>query len=495
MRIVADDHHRAGETVDCLDQGLARIHVEMVGRLVQQQDVRCVTGHQSEEQPRLFAARQIGDLGIRPLLAEPEAAELTAELFVAVVRAFAPQLDHRRRLHVELVGLMLGEITDPQLGRRRHRAGQRLQPPGQQTDQCRLAVAVRADQRDTVVFVEAQGQVFQHRRAVVPDRRIQHAEQRRRQRGIRIGEIECDRRPVGKFRDRLHAFQHLDPRLRLFRLCRLVAEPVDELLDMGALGFLFAARALVLFQPHAPCRLEPVVAALIHRELRVLEMHDLLHHPVQQAAVVADDHDRPVIAAEIFLQPQSCFEIEMVGGLVEQEQIRFCEQQRGQHHAHAPATRKFVEGALLRRFVEPQPRQDARRPRPRAVGILFGETFVNAGNPVRVGSAFGLGVQILQFGIGGQHGIDQRPCAFGRFLARHPYAPARRHGNRSAVGFQLAHDQLQQRRLSGAVAPHQPDTVSRRHRRGRPVEKHPGPDPVGDIFDLQHGARCDTAGA
>ena len=56
---------------------------------------------------------------------------------------------------------------------------------------------------------------------------------------------------------------------------------------------------------------------------------------------MADDQDGAAIALEEVLQPHHAFEVEIVGGLVQQQQIGRREQDRRQRHAHAPAAGKF----------------------------------------------------------------------------------------------------------------------------------------------------------
>jgi hypothetical protein len=50
----------------------------VVGRLVEDQQVRRVAGDQREREPRALAARQLADLGHRLIAGEAEAAELRA---------------------------------------------------------------------------------------------------------------------------------------------------------------------------------------------------------------------------------------------------------------------------------------------------------------------------------------------------------------------------------------------------------------------------------
>ena len=59
---------------------------------------------------------------------------------------------------------------------------------------------------------------------------------------------------------------------------------------------------------------------------------------VHEFTVVADHDDRfAVIYQEIF-QPLDRFDVQMVGRLVEQEYVRFLQQQFGEFDTHAPAT-------------------------------------------------------------------------------------------------------------------------------------------------------------
>ena len=125
--------------------------------------------------------------------------------------------------------------------------------------------------------------------------------------------------------------------MRLLRLGRLVAETFDELHDLALLRILLGAQFCVLVQTHAPGRLEPVVVAGIKGQLAVFQMQNFPGHPVQQVAVVADQQHRARIISQIGFQPKGRLEIEMVGRLVQQQQVGFGEQQRRQRHAHAPA--------------------------------------------------------------------------------------------------------------------------------------------------------------
>ena len=139
-----------------MHQGPAGIDVEMVGRLIEQQDMRLVRRHQGEQQARLFATGQIFRRRVGLTLGKPEAAQLGAHHRRCGVGQTLGHMVERRLVGDQFFRLMLGEIADTQLLRRRDAPRQWFQTPGQQAHEGRFAVAVGADQGDAVVHVDAQ---------------------------------------------------------------------------------------------------------------------------------------------------------------------------------------------------------------------------------------------------------------------------------------------------------------------------------------------------
>src|SRR5450631_1697080 len=92
-------------------------------------------------------------------------------------------------------------------------------------------------------------------------------------------------------------------------------------------------------------------------------MQDMIADGIEQIAVVTDDEDCRPIAPEIIDKPQRAFKIEVVGRLIEQQEIGLRKQNRGERDAHPPAAGKLRERALLRRFVEAEASENARRAR------------------------------------------------------------------------------------------------------------------------------------
>ena len=71
-----------------------------------------------------------------------------------------------------------------------------------------------------------------------------------------------------------------------------------------------------------------------------------------------DDQDRAGVALQVVLEPEQRLEVEMVGGLVQQQQVRFLRQQPGQVGAHHPAAAHLARGPVEILLAEAQAGED-----------------------------------------------------------------------------------------------------------------------------------------
>ena len=222
--------------------------------------------------------------------------------------------------------------------------------------------------------------------------------------------------------------------MRLPRLGRLGAEAVDEGLHVLALRILLLDHLLVEQQPLAPLPLELRIAAAIERELARLQRQNVPDRVVEQVAVVADDDHGLRIAGEVVLQPQRAFEVEIVGRLVEQQQIGLGKQRRGQRDAHAPAAGEFRAGALLVGGGKAEAGKDRGRARRRRMRADVGKPRLDLGDAVRVVRDFRLGQKRRALAVGLEHDLEQAFRAARRFLRQPADAPARRHLDVAMLG-------------------------------------------------------------
>ncbi len=131
------------------------------------------------------------------------------------------------------------------------------------------------------------------------------------------------------------------------RGARAGGKPRDELLQLR--NFLFAL-GIFRFDPRANLRLgddHVVVAAVVHDDRFVVDVRGVRAHAVEEVAVVRDDDQHAFVVAEISLQPVHGIQVEVVGGLVEQQRARIAEEGLRQQHAHFLAALQFAHLALV----------------------------------------------------------------------------------------------------------------------------------------------------
>ena len=131
---------------------------------------------------------------------------------------------------------------------------------------------------------------------------------------------------------------------------------------------------------------------------------------------MADDDDRVRIGAQVRLEPERAFEIEIVRRLVEQQDIRLEKENGRERHAHPPAAGEFPAGARLRFLIETEAGKDLRGARGCRMGIDVAEPLVDGGNAMGIRCRLGLGEEGRALRILGKHPLDERVGAARRLL-------------------------------------------------------------------------------
>ena len=109
------------------------------------------------------------------------------------------------------------------------------------------------------------------------------------------------------------------------------------LLDLEALGLL----------------LEPArVVALVGHALAAIELERPLGDVVEEVAVVGDEDHAARIVLEVALEPGDALGVEVVGRLVEQQDVGLGQQQLGQRHAALLAARQLRHVGVARRAAQ-----------------------------------------------------------------------------------------------------------------------------------------------
>ena len=146
--------------------------------------------------------------------------------------------------------------------------------------------------------------------------------------------------------DAIDLFQFLDAALHLFGFGRLVTEAIDEYFQLLDAFPLIAIRRFELLHALGFRGQRIFVVAGIKMDALVPYLSNLVNGDVEKIAVVRDQHKSVRIMRQILFQPVAGFEIEMVGGLVQEQQVWFLQQQLGQGDAHLPASGEFFCSAM-----------------------------------------------------------------------------------------------------------------------------------------------------
>ena len=103
---------------------------------------------------------------------------------------------------------------------------------------------------------------------------------------------------------------------------------LDRALAVGLLTLLLGEADLLLLQPAR-------IVALVGNAAATVELEDPPGDVVQEVAIVGDGDDRARVVTQVLLQPGDRLGVEVVGGLVEQQEIGLAQQQPAQRDAAA----------------------------------------------------------------------------------------------------------------------------------------------------------------
>jgi hypothetical protein len=266
--------------------------------------------------------------------------------------------------------------------------------------------------------------------------------------------------------DRLQFLDPRQPRLALAAATLGVAArpfelALDRFLSRLLAGFFLLQARVFLRQPIG-------VVALPRNALAAIQFQDPFGGVVEEVAIMRDRHHGAGVARQELLQPFNRFGVEMVGRLVEQQHVRFLQQQLAQCDAAFLAARQLADDRFPRwqaQCVGGDFQLVLERMRV-ATGEDCFEALLLGGELVEVGAFFGIGfVHLVQFSLRAEHFTDTDfdRLAHGlrwiqlRFLRQVADLDAGSRARLSVeVGIHAGHDP-QHRRLAGTVDPEQAD--------------------------------------
>ena len=474
--------------------------VEVVRGLVEHQQVHRVEQRLGQGEPGALPAREVADPPVRHVAGEAERAEHGAQVAPLALRGVGLQLLQHGALEVEPVHLVLGERGHVDVRAQLAGAGHGGELAQQHLQQRRLPGAVGAHHAQLATPLHHQIHVRQDGHAVVPDgdaRQLGHIPPR----PTGLGEREAGHQlALRRHLDLVELLQRLDAALHLARLRRLVAEALHEALDAGHLALLLGAHRLEPREPLLTLHHELGEAAHVLGGRAEGQLHHPVGHRVDEVAVVAHEQHRARVVTQRVLEPGHRIGVEVVGGLVEHQHVGLGQQQLRQGGAHAPTARHLAQHAVRVARREAQAVQDGLGFRLDGVttehleavlGLAVGRqdpVVLDAGGAAHpVGERGELVLELADLGRAPQHRVEHRaPRDLGQLLGQEADAQVLGTVHVARVGRLLAEQDLDERRLAGAVVPHQRRAPARDQRQGHVPEQLLAPEGFGHAGHRDH---------
>mmetsp|Transcript_1455 Transcript_1455/g.4741 ORF Transcript_1455/g.4741 Transcript_1455/m.4741 type:complete len:1203 (-) Transcript_1455:776-4384(-) len=370
-RIVTNNDHTSLEFLERVRQRVDGLHVQMVGGLIEEQDVRVGQGDGGKDDPGLLSSGKLHDWLKMVVSGQPKFAELCADLLRAEA-AHALQILNGRHVKRQSIDEMLIVPSNTELVALALISLCRLQIASEQVHERRLAGTVWPDNDHPGPHVNTDVEIRETE--IVPSRILERSIHKleklgRRELG-RLGELELDGVVVPlPWRGGRRLATALIPTLSsllsfllglLGNLVRLVPRPAL----LRRLHLLLVLLKLLVHLPplllvHVLERLEvPTIVV----EALVVQMDDVSGDRVQEIAVVRHDDQRLLPARQVLLQPQHRPQIQVICRFIEQQHRRLDVQRSCQGNTHPPPSTEQVGCSLLHLLREPQPVQNLGRP-------------------------------------------------------------------------------------------------------------------------------------
>ena len=226
------------------------------------------------------------------------------------------------------------------------------------------------------------------------------------------------------------------------------------------------------------------------------DFHNAADDVVEELAVVGNDHDAASVGFQVILKPQERFEVQVVGGLVEQEEIGLLHEEAGEVGAHHPAAAEFAGGAVKVLFAETEAGEYLL-----GLGIeLVAAEFVKAVVGVVMDFFRVSGVNVVvgipgqdefaeagEFGGDGGGEFEDGFVPGGRaFLREIAEVDAAFLDDLAGVGGFLTEDDPKERGLAGAIGADEADAVLAVHLQGGLIKEHLAAIGFADFRKSQH---------
>ena len=315
------------EGFQTLVDGLDGFHVQMVGGLIQQDHVGTTEHHLGQHAADLLAAGEDIDLLEHVVVAEEHTAQEAAQIDVVLLGGVLAQPVHQ--LHgvaLEVGGVVLGQVGADGGDAPLDGTFIGLQLAHQDLHQSGLGLLVLTDEGNLVVLANGEVDLVQQLLAVNGDGHILDGQDVLAQLALRAKADEgITAGGAGHFLDG-QLVQQLAAGGSLLGLGLVGGEALDEQLQL----FNLLLVALVLVADHGLDHLGGLVPEVIvtdvHLDLTVVDIHGVGADGVQEVAVVGNGDDHAGEVQQEVFQPVDGFDVQVVGGLVQHDDIGVAEE-------------------------------------------------------------------------------------------------------------------------------------------------------------------------
>ena len=239
-----------------------------------------------------------------------------------------------------------------------------------------------------------------------------------------------------------------------------------------------------------------VVAAGIDADVAVVHVRHVRAHAGEEVPVVRDDHHGARAAVEHVFQPADAVDVEVVGRLVQQQDVRVAEERLREQHAQLPARRHRAHRAVVLRDRHAQAEQQLAGARLGGVAAVLGvlrlqvrraQELLFARLGVRV-DRVALAHRGPHLGVAHQHHVEHPLVLVGELvLAQLADALVGVDRHRARGGLEVAAEDLHEGRLAAAVGADQAVAVAAAELDVDVLEQGLGPELHGDAGGDDHG--------
>eukprot|EP00126_Sphaerothecum_destruens_P008039 Sdes_comp20068_c0_seq1m12965 len=246
---------------------------------------------------------------------------------------------------------------------------------------------IGSNNRNATVQINAEIQLLKQVGLIsIPKRNIGEGQTRGRQR-LGIGEVELDAGIVHVHFNLIafQLFQHLHTTLSLLgqiAVTHLILGNVGLQVGLHSLLGLLSNQQVALAL-RSSLRKGVVISAIMPQFLAV-KMINISTDRIQKLAFVGGNQQYLFPVFQIRLQPNRRLHIQMIGRLVQQQQIRLAIKRLSNRYPHAPTTTKLAGFHVLHLFIESEPRENFRGASHRRIRLDFVQTSVNINHLLRI---------------------------------------------------------------------------------------------------------------